>query len=238
MRSSIIETCILHTSLALGLGFAAVGCTAEPAAEGERSSTSHLVSPSDVDGHCGSSNVQILAQKPTSGLCTSGTASDVSGGPTGPWDWSCAGVGTGTLANCSALSTNIYVPNADRDRHGVLIKTVYQGIFGFSMPDYVYYYWVDRYNPANGVNCREITQAFLLATPARNAAAAATEPKDPALTGYIEMQYRAILPAYPGDNTAEIAGWRTSNQLTMYQLDGIFLDNPEYTARCADAGMQ
>jgi hypothetical protein len=199
--------------------------------------TSH-VSASDVDGRCGSSNVQILAQRPTVGLCVAGTASDVSGSDTGPWDWSCTGVGTGTLAHCSALSTNIHVPNADRDRHGALLKAVYAGIFGNPPSDYVYYYWVDRYAPASGVDCRAIAQAFLLATPARDAAAAATDPNDPALTGYIETLYEAILPSYPGDNTAEIAGWRTSGQLTMYQLDGIFLDDGIFKARCADAGMQ
>lgn len=53
-----------------------------------------------VDGVCGSSDGQTLATAPTTGLCTLGSASGVSG--SGPWTWSCAGSGGGTTANCSA----------------------------------------------------------------------------------------------------------------------------------------
>ena len=55
---------------------------------------------SSVNGACGSSNGGSLASAPTANLCTTGTASTVSG--SGPWSWSCAGSGGGTTATCSA----------------------------------------------------------------------------------------------------------------------------------------
>ena len=53
-----------------------------------------------VNGACGSSNGADLVSAPTSGLCSAGTASSVSG--TGPWTWSCAGSNGGSTASCSA----------------------------------------------------------------------------------------------------------------------------------------
>ena len=57
-------------------------------------------SPSAVNGACGSSNGESLASVPTANLCSTGTASTVSG--SGPWSWSCAGSSGGTTATCSA----------------------------------------------------------------------------------------------------------------------------------------
>jgi hypothetical protein len=54
-----------------------------------------------VTGACGSSNGASLTSSPTANLCSSGTASTVSG--SGPWSWSCFGNGRGTTATCSAL---------------------------------------------------------------------------------------------------------------------------------------
>jgi hypothetical protein len=56
--------------------------------------------PVAVNGVCGSSNGATLASAPTANLCTSGTASVVSG--SGPWQWSCAGSNGGSTASCSA----------------------------------------------------------------------------------------------------------------------------------------
>ena len=58
-----------------------------------------------VNGACGSSSGSSLTSKPTANLCTTGTASSVSG--TGPWTWSCAGINSGTTAQCSALAVAI-----------------------------------------------------------------------------------------------------------------------------------
>ena len=55
---------------------------------------------SSVNGACGSSNGGSLTSTPTANLCTTGTASTVSG--SGPWSWSCAGSNGGTTATCSA----------------------------------------------------------------------------------------------------------------------------------------
>ena len=51
-----------------------------------------------VNGAC--ATIGATAFAPTTGLCTSGTASAVANGS--PWTWSCTGSGGGTTANCSA----------------------------------------------------------------------------------------------------------------------------------------
>ncbi|CAN3993010.1 hypothetical protein [Methylocystis bryophila] len=53
-----------------------------------------------INGACGPANGQSLSSAPTTGLCSAGTASSVSG--SGPWTWTCAGSGGGTTASCSA----------------------------------------------------------------------------------------------------------------------------------------
>jgi hypothetical protein len=53
-----------------------------------------------VKGACGSSNGADLTSSPTANLCSSGTASTVSG--SGPWSWSCAGSNGGATAVCVA----------------------------------------------------------------------------------------------------------------------------------------
>lgn len=60
--------------------------------------------PSDiygaVPGTCGSSNGLSLSTAPSTGLCSAGTASAVTG--TGPFLWTCAGSGGGGTASCGA----------------------------------------------------------------------------------------------------------------------------------------
>ena len=53
-----------------------------------------------VNGSCGSANGVARTSAPSSGLCSAGTASAVSG--SGPWTWTCAGSGGGSTASCSA----------------------------------------------------------------------------------------------------------------------------------------
>ena len=59
---------------------------------------------SPVNGACGSANSVAVSSAPTSSLCTSGTASAVSG--SGPWAWTCKGSGGGGTAACSAPLTS------------------------------------------------------------------------------------------------------------------------------------
>ena len=54
--------------------------------------------PSPVDNLCGLSNGVAVNSAPTTNLCSTGTASVVSG--SGPWQWSCSS--GGTAASCSA----------------------------------------------------------------------------------------------------------------------------------------
>jgi hypothetical protein len=56
-----------------------------------------------VNGECGPANGVSVSSAPTTGLCTAGTASAVSG--SGPWTWSCAGSNGGSTAYCEAPTT-------------------------------------------------------------------------------------------------------------------------------------
>jgi hypothetical protein len=58
--------------------------------------------PAPVNGICGSANGTSVSVAPTTGLCSTGTASAVSG--TGPWNWMCAGSNGGTSSKCMALA--------------------------------------------------------------------------------------------------------------------------------------
>ena len=78
-------------------------------------------SPSAVNGACGSSNGESLASVPTANLCSTGTASTVSG--SGPWSWSCAGSGGGTTATCSALDPPPPVNGACGSANGGTVST-------------------------------------------------------------------------------------------------------------------
>jgi hypothetical protein len=65
-------------------------------------------STSPTNGACGSSNGATVSAKPTANLCSTGTASAVSG--SGPWSWTCAGSNGGSTASCSdkrASSTKV-----------------------------------------------------------------------------------------------------------------------------------
>ncbi len=55
-----------------------------------------------VNGTCGSVNGTAVTVKPTTNLCSAGTATVVAG--TGPWTWSCTGINSGATAFCSALN--------------------------------------------------------------------------------------------------------------------------------------
>lgn len=55
-----------------------------------------------VEGRCGVTNGSIQKSIPTSGLCATGAATEVTGN--GPWMWSCVGSGGGGSSSCSAAS--------------------------------------------------------------------------------------------------------------------------------------
>ncbi len=63
---------------------------------------SHCEAPRIVDGVCGSANGSIQKSLPLTGLCAAGSPTDVDG--TGPWLWSCIGVGGGSSVSCSAAA--------------------------------------------------------------------------------------------------------------------------------------
>jgi len=95
-----------------------------------------LIAP--VNGTCGSSNGIAVSSAPTTGLCSTGTASAVGG--SGPWSWSCTGSNGGSTAQCSAPqhtasigpATNLhYAPNGNFDSNGNYLP----GADGFNLAD-------------------------------------------------------------------------------------------------------
>jgi hypothetical protein len=58
------------------------------------------IASSPTNATCGSANTTTVSTGPTTNLCTTGTASTITG--TGPWSWTCSGSNGGTNASCSA----------------------------------------------------------------------------------------------------------------------------------------
>jgi hypothetical protein len=69
--------------------------------DGTTASCSAPLQSTGVNGQCGPMNGVYTNVAPTSGLCSAGTATAVSG--TGPWTWSCDGSNGGTNASCEAF---------------------------------------------------------------------------------------------------------------------------------------
>lgn len=68
--------------------------------EGGATASCSAPAPLPVNGVCGRADSVAASAKPTSGLCSVGSASAVSG--SGPWKWSCNGSDGGSTASCSA----------------------------------------------------------------------------------------------------------------------------------------
>ena len=60
-----------------------------------------------IAGVCGASNGQTFTAVPSTNLCKTGAASDVTGN--GPWSWSCGGSNGGRPVGCSAMIQSHYV---------------------------------------------------------------------------------------------------------------------------------
>ena len=56
--------------------------------------------PTAVNGSCGTSNNAIVSVIPTTGLCSVGTSTSVTG--SGPWLWNCSGINGGAQVSCAA----------------------------------------------------------------------------------------------------------------------------------------
>ena len=90
---------------------------------GTTATCSALDPPPPVNGACGSANGTTVSTAPSANLCTTGTASTVSG--SGPWAWSCAGSSGGSTASCSDTlastgSTGATSPSGSDPTSGVL----------------------------------------------------------------------------------------------------------------------
>lgn len=62
-----------------------------------------------VNGACGPANGTTVSSAPTANLCSTGSASAVTG--SGPWNWTCAGSGGGSNASCSASNATTCMIN-------------------------------------------------------------------------------------------------------------------------------
>jgi hypothetical protein len=93
------------TTYSWPLGTYKVRVRAEDTSVGNYSEWSDSLNVTISDGACGSANGVSTATKPSSNLCSSGSASVVSGGSGSPWTWNCLGPNNTTTnddASCSA----------------------------------------------------------------------------------------------------------------------------------------
>jgi len=60
----------------------------------------HATPTSPNAGACGLAVNELFKTAPASNLCSIGSASTVTG--SGPWNWTCAGICSGSTASCSA----------------------------------------------------------------------------------------------------------------------------------------
>ena len=72
-----------------------------------------------VQGSCGTSNGMAFPTAPTTGLCTKGAASTVSG--LGPWTWMCEGFSGGETAACSATKSTICAKDMYTCSNGTMV---------------------------------------------------------------------------------------------------------------------
>lgn len=82
-----------------------------------------IPSTSKINGICGSANNTTVSFAPSINLCSSGTASSVSG--SGPWTWTCNGSGGGTIAICSAKKNDSSLPAKCENITGDIDKCLY-----------------------------------------------------------------------------------------------------------------
>lgn len=64
-----------------------------------------VVTKESTNGECGVANGATFGSAPTSDLCAAGTPSAVVG--SGPWSWTCTGLGGGSDASCAANSQTV-----------------------------------------------------------------------------------------------------------------------------------
>ena len=70
-----------------------------------------------VNGTCGSSDKGTFTTAPATGICSTGTATTITG--TGPWNWTCDGSNGGTTATCTASKSAPTKPG-DCDNSGTV----------------------------------------------------------------------------------------------------------------------
>lgn len=106
-----------------------------------------------ANGNCGSSNNVLFNSTPSSNLCNSGTASNVSG--SGPWSWSCNGVNGGTNATCSANKTPEITLPAMQSMSLIFNNSVYRHVLNN----------VDITYSACNIDCTRVTgNAYIIGT--------------------------------------------------------------------------
>ena len=78
---------------------------------------------SSVPGVCGSSDGGTFTTAPAGDLCSSGTASAVTG--SGPWNWSCAGWNGGSASLCSAFRYSNRIKAGEAGTNYLTIQDAY-----------------------------------------------------------------------------------------------------------------
>lgn len=83
---------------------------------GVSASCSAPLAPTPVNGQCGVAHGVPVLTKPTTGLCSIGSPSSVTG--SGPWNWTCSGQNGGSAASCNAPKGAAPVNGACGTAHG------------------------------------------------------------------------------------------------------------------------
>lgn len=110
-------------SMSAGTYTYTINCTGAGGSDSDSARITVTAPATPVNGACGSANGVARTTAPTTGLCSVGTPSAVTGG--GPWSWTCIGSNVGSTASCSA-------PVAPTNVNGNCASTHYSCLAGVS----------------------------------------------------------------------------------------------------------
>ena len=190
-------------------------------------------------GICGSSNAGTYSTAPTSNLCSSGIATIVNG--TGPWDWKCDGVNSGTTDTCNASKqVGITKPGDCNSDNAVTIAEVQSAInmfLGLKAAEAC----VDQ-DGAGGVTIAEVQKVIntFLGLDGSNTAASPTPITWVSKTSGTTNQLNAV--TYGGGLFVAVGSsgtiltssdgitWNTQSSGTQNELDGIIYASGQFLA--------
>jgi 6-phosphogluconolactonase (cycloisomerase 2 family) len=191
----------------------------------------------EINGTCGTANGSRVGSAPSGGsLCSTGTASAVSG--TGPWSWSCNGSGGGGSSSCSALTVTDTTANAFSftNQTGTYASTLYTSdivqITGINYPISVSISGAGspQYQICSNNDCSTVDQAW------------ASNIRTITNGKYLQVRATSSATSATAMNTQVIAGITSAGTSTTWQLTNqAFSDcigtTPAAGSICADGSV-